>query len=96
MMQIEHGRESRNLKSSTTSESTSRTQNLVVQNNFSDKPYKLNALKQNTNQYKHLFIQRTPGQKMSDDEAKWIINTFARMRCDSLFFDFTDTQIMSK
>ena len=65
-------------------------------NNSSNKIDKSNTLRQLTNQYKHLFIRRVKGQKMNSSDAKWILNTFARMRCDSCFYGLTDSQIMQK
>src|SRR5687768_5888352 len=65
-------------------------------NDNPDKTQKINHLKQYSNQYKHLFITRVQGQKMTQSDALWILNNFAHMRCDSLFYSCTDSEIIKK
>jgi len=69
-------------------ESQSRSANRNLQ-----KAQKLNDWR---NKYGKFFMQRNQGQKMTLSDAAWILNTFAQMRCDPLFYKLTKTDIIMK
>lgn len=62
----------------------------------STKLAKAHILRDYTSEYKDFFIKREKGQKMTQSDSLWILNTFAKMRCDNMFFDINTTKIVEK
>jgi len=90
-MEIETQKPSTNANSSTYRETRLRTPSRTPA-----RTTKALTIKQHIENHKRFFIERKTGEKMTIIDAVWIMNVFARMRCDSLFYDITYTDILFK
>jgi len=55
-----------------------------------------NQLKETKILYKHFFLERKQGQKMTETDSAWALNLFARMRCDAEFSHLSTTKVIEK
>ena len=68
----------------------------VSRSNSSHKILSAQKRKDLIRKYGKFFISRNTGQKMTLNDASWILNTFSRMICDDMYKTWSENKIINK